>query len=65
MTDEQVDPATPENIIVKQGTLESSNVEMVEELVDMIMVSRLYESNMKLVRAKGDASKSLMSVAMG
>lgn len=65
MTDEQVEPAEPENVVVKQGALESSNVEMVEELVDMIMVSRLYESNMKLISAKGRASNSLMSVAMG
>ena len=53
----------PENLIVKQGIQERSNVQLVEELVDMIMVSRLYESNMKIVSVKRDASKSLIGVA--
>ena len=58
-------PGAPENLIVKQGFQEGSNVKMVEELVDMIMVTRLYEANMKFISAGRDASKSLMSVAMG
>ena len=59
------EPETAEHLIVKQGFQESSNVQMVEELVDMIMVSRLYEANMKFVSAKKDTSKSIISVAMG
>lgn len=58
-------PQLPENLIVKQGFQESSNVQLVEELVDMIMVSRLYEANMKFMSVGKDTSKSLMSVAMG
>ncbi len=58
-------PETPENLVVKQGFQESSNVQMVEELVDMIMVTRLYEANMNFLSVSKDASKSLMSVAMG
>jgi len=54
-----------ENVIVKQGFQESSNVQLVEELVDMIMVSRLYEANMKFISAKKDISKSILGVAMG
>lgn len=54
-----------ENVTVRQGYLESSNVNIVEELVDMIMVSRLYESNMKFMAARKEAGESLMSVAMG
>ena len=55
----------PENLIVKQGFQESSNVQMVEELVDMMMVSRLYEANMKFVSAGGETSKSIIDIAMG
>ena len=59
------EPQPPENLIVKQGFQENSNVQLVEELVDMIMVTRLYEANMKFMSVSKDASKSLMSVAMG
>ncbi len=61
---EDLKPAPAENLIVKQGFQESSNVQMVEELVDMMMVSRLYEANMKFVFAKKDISKSILGVAM-
>jgi flagellar basal-body rod protein FlgF len=60
-----IEPEDAENTVVKQGYKEGSNVQMVEELVDMIMVSRLYESNMKFMTVGKDNSKSLMSVAMG
>jgi len=59
----KLEPA--ENLIVKQGFQESSNVQMVEELVDMIMVTRLYEANMKFMSVGKDTTKSLLSVAMG
>ncbi len=58
-------PEPPENLIVKQGSQESSNVQLVEELVDMIMVNRLYAANMKFMAVGKDTSKSLLSVAMG
>lgn len=54
-----------ENLIVKQGYQEGSNVQMVEELVDMIMVSRLYEANMKFLTVGSDNTKNLINVAMG
>ena len=54
-----------ENVVVKQGYQESSNVQMVEELVDMIMVTRLYEANMKSITATKKASDSLINLAMG
>jgi flagellar basal-body rod protein FlgF len=57
-------PTPAENIVVKQGYLEASNVKMVEELVDMIMVSRLYEANMKFISAGQDISSSIIGVAM-
>ncbi len=62
---EGIEPEPPENLIVKQGAHEGSNVQLVEELVDMIMVSRLYEANMKFLSVGTDISKSLMGVAMG
>ncbi|HOK95027.1 MAG TPA: flagellar hook basal-body protein [Anaerohalosphaeraceae bacterium] len=51
-------------LVVKQGFQESSNVQLTEELVDMIMVSRLYEANMKLISKSGETAKNLLDVAM-
>jgi flagellar basal-body rod protein FlgF len=65
MTDPDIEPAPAENITVKQGYQEASNVKMIDELVDLIMVSRLYEANMDFINAGKDTSSSLMSVAMG
>jgi len=62
---EDVEPIVAGDVAVRQGYLESSNVKMVEELVGMIMVSRLYDANMKFVTARKEAAGSLMSVAMG
>jgi flagellar basal body rod protein FlgG len=62
---ESIEPESPEHLIVKQGFQETSNVQLVEELVDMIMVSRLYEANMKFMSVGKDTSKSLIDVAMG
>ena len=62
---EGIIPQPAEGLIVKQGFQESSNVQMVEELVDMIMVTRLYEANMKFLSVSRDTSESLLSVAMG
>jgi len=65
MPDEDVRALAAENVVVKQGYQEASNVKIVDELVDMIMVARLYEANMKIVTAQREASSSLMGVAMG
>jgi flagellar basal body rod protein FlgG len=65
MPDKDVRPATADKAIVKQGFQESSNVKIVDELVDMIMVTRLYEANMRYVSAQKENSSSLTSVAMG
>ena len=63
MPDENIVPAAAEHIVVKQAYQEASNVKMIEELVDMIMVQRLYEANMKLLSAQSTASASIMGVA--
>jgi len=57
-------PNAGTNLIVKQGFEEGSNVQMVEELVDMMMVSKLYEANMQFVSARKEAAKSIIEVAM-
>jgi flagellar basal body rod protein FlgG len=63
MPDKDIQPVASENVVVKQGYQETSNVKIIDELVNMIMVSRLYEANMKLIATKRDASSSSMSVA--
>lgn len=65
MPDEDVKPTNAEHIVVKQGYQEASNVKMIDELVDMIMVCRLYEANMKYLSTQSDTSSSLLGVAMG
>jgi len=65
MPDENIQPTEAENIVVKQGYQEASNVQIIDELVDMILVSRLYEANMKSLSAAKETSSSLLSVAMG
>lgn len=62
---EDVRPTSAQGVTFKQGYQESSNVAMVEELVGMIMVQRMYEASMKLTNAKKDTTSSVMSVAMG
>ncbi|MFS0772264.1 flagellar basal-body rod protein FlgG [Sphingomonas sp. 1P08PE] len=42
---------------IRQGTLEASNVNVVEELVDMIETQRAYEVNSKMISATDDMLK--------
>jgi flagellar basal-body rod protein FlgF len=65
MTDSNIQPTAGENVLIKQGAQESSNVKVVDELVDMVMVTRLYEANMRYVSAQKENSSALTSVAMG
>jgi flagellar basal body rod protein FlgG len=58
-------PVDAGEILVKQGYQESSNVKLVDELVNMILVSRMYEANMKLVSVKKDSTSAALGVAMG
>ncbi len=64
MPDKNIQPVAAENIIVKQGNQEVSNVKMIEELVDMLMVTRLYEANMKFIAARKEVASSITSAAM-
>lgn len=61
----QVQPVEVLNPAVKQGYQESSNVKIVDELVNMITVSRLYEANMRLASVQKDTANSMINVAMG
>jgi flagellar basal-body rod protein FlgF len=65
MPDKDIQPAAADKATVRQGYQEASNVKIVDEMVDMIMVSRLYEANMKYLTAQQNTSSSLTSVAMG
>ena len=65
MPDKNIQPTSATNVVVKQGFQESSNVKIVDEMVDMIMVTRLYEANMRCVTAQKDNASTLTSVAMG
>lgn len=65
MPDTTAAPIPADRIVVKQGYQEASNVKVIDELVDMILVSRLYEANMKSLTAAKETSGSLTSAAMG
>jgi flagellar basal-body rod protein FlgF len=65
MPDKNIQPTAAENVLIKQGSQESSNVKVVDELVDMVMVTRLYEANMRYISAQKENSSALTGVAMG
>lgn len=53
-------PVLPDaNVQVVQGALESSNVNAVEEMVDMITLARQFEVNVKMMRLSEDNDASL------
>ena len=60
-----VQPGAAEKASVRQGYQENSNVNRMEEIVDLITVSRLYETNMKLLARRHDMAKSIIGVANG
>lgn len=53
-----------ENTFVHQGFFESSNVSVVEELVGLITVTRMYEANLKGIEVDDERMKTLLDVAM-
>jgi len=65
LTQPDIVPVPAENVIVKQGCQEASNVQIIEELVDLIMVTRLYEANTDFLNAGKETTGNLISVAMG
>jgi len=61
---EGVTPVETAKISVQQGFRESSNVEVVSELVDLISVTRMYEANLKAISKDDDRMKHILQVAM-
>ncbi len=61
----EIKPDVPEDTQVKQGFRENSNVNIMEELVNMMMVTRLYQANMSFVSVNRDTASSIIGVAMG
>ena len=54
------DPVTVEKPDVMQGYLEGSNVSPLREMVDLVMISRAYEANQKLIQSRdGTFEKAL------
>ncbi len=57
-------PNAAPDAAVQQGFQEASNVRPVEELVDLIRVTRLYEANIKAMDTKDENMKNILQVAM-
>lgn len=55
--------APADNVKIVQGYSEQSNVNAVEELVNLIRVSRLYEANAKTISMNDDRTDSLLRIA--
>jgi flagellar basal-body rod protein FlgF len=56
-------PPTESTATVHQGYKEGSNVSMVEELVNMISVTRLYEANIKSIKTNDQRMQYLLETA--
>ena len=50
-------------VTLKQGALEGSNVQVVEEMVDMIAAQRTYEMNTKVLSAADNMLQYLAQAA--
>lgn len=62
---DDAEPIPAEKHSIQQGFCESSNVSVVEELVDLVSVTRLYEANLKSIGSQDDRMKHILEVAMG
>ncbi len=63
--DKKIYPTTIQTPLVKQGFREASNVNITEELVAMLDVTRMYEANMKVLTKQNEDDRLILSVAMG
>ncbi|MEA2031380.1 MAG: flagellar hook-basal body protein [candidate division Zixibacteria bacterium] len=50
-----------DHAVIRQGYLESSNVDIVSEMVDMIIAYRSYEANAKAVKSQDDSLEKLFN----
>ena len=53
-----------DELSVQQGVQESSNVDIVKELVSLIMVTRVYEANIKSITTRDEQIENILNVAM-
>jgi flagellar basal-body rod protein FlgG len=53
-----------EKVTMQQGAYESSNVSVVEEMVGLLTVTRMYEASLKTITAQDDKNKQILQVAM-
>ena len=60
-----LEPIPAETVVVSQGFQEGSNVQLYEEMVDMMMVTRMYEANMRFSAVGKTTTQGLLNVAMG
>lgn len=51
---EEVNIAPAEQVTVKQGFLEKANINLVQEIVDLITITRIYEANQKAIQAQDE-----------
>lgn len=58
-------PVEARDVQVRQGYQEGSNVKLMEELVGLIGVSRLYETNMNLMNRNRELTRTIMGIATG
>ncbi|MFH2035015.1 MAG: flagellar hook-basal body protein [Candidatus Zixiibacteriota bacterium] len=56
-----ISPRAAANFVIKQGYLESSNVEIVNEMVDMITSYRNYEADSKSIKAQDESLEKLFA----
>jgi len=49
--------------MLRQGYRENSNVNQMQEVVDLMMVSRLYAANMNLLKKRSENAKSMIDIA--
>jgi flagellar basal-body rod protein FlgG len=62
---EDMRPRDAEGVRMYQGYKENSNVNIVEEMVNLISVTRLYEANIKAAKNHDEKQRNLLQVAAG
>lgn len=59
-----VEPTVATQATVRQGFTEAANVNIVEELVDLIRVTRLYEANIQTLQTLDERMEYILNVAL-
>ena len=55
-------PGGPNLGLVQSGALEESNVELAEELVNMIIAQRNFQSNAQVIRAEDELTQTIINI---